>query len=457
MVNRRWWDLAALAAVAVVVTITAAEPPYGTRDWLAWGAAGAFLLFYVGYARARIGRERRGTLVIVTLAFSVIIAVGCAGDASFATLQAFMYPFLWVSAPGKRAAVIANITLAGSILVGYLLHFGPAGLTMGIAVAALSLGFSLALGLWITRIAEDGEERGRLLEELQAAQGELAAMHRDAGVTDERARLAREIHDTIAQSLTGLVMVAQRTGNRLAGVPGEAAEAARADIVLIEEMAREALTEARGLVAALAPVTVDTTLADALARLATSFTRETGVQVHVEAASAGLDRELEVVLLRTAQEGLANIRKHAGAATAWIRVERVHPDELRRRGDGAGGSGATAGAIVRLRVRDDGVGPRSGASEEHGFGLAGIRDRVTIVGGRVSFARAEGGGAELTVEVPAGVASRTRGADSTTPADGRSPAIGSAAVAGTTEPGEARGGEASALPDWDVASKETRT
>ena len=134
-------------------------------------------------------------------------------------------------------------------------------------------------------------------------------------MTDERGRLAREIHDTIAQSLTGLVMVAQRAGNRLEPVDGEAAASVRGDIELMEQMAREALTEARGLVASLTPVEPDAGLAEALRRLATSFERETGVAVTVTADAAGLDRELEVVLLRCAQEALANVRKHAKART----------------------------------------------------------------------------------------------------------------------------------------------
>ncbi|MDR5701250.1 sensor histidine kinase [Agromyces aerolatus] len=380
MVNRRWWDLAVLAMVAVIVFITAREPPYGPSEWLAWGALAAFVLFYLAYARARIGVERLSHLVIVTVACSVILAVGCIGDASFASTQALIYPLVWISSPTKRSAILANLALGVSLVIGYVVHFGPSGLLPGLSIAALSVGFSIAFGLWIWSIAQHGEERGRLLDELQAAQGELAAMHRDAGVTDERARLAREIHDTIAQSLTGLVMVAQRTGNRLAAVDGEAARAARDDIVLMEEMAREALTEARGLVAALTPVAVDTTLADALRRLATSFERETGVRVQVAADATGLDRELEVVLLRTAQEGLANVRKHAGARSAWVTV-------------------AGAGGVVRLSVRDDGVGPGPNAGA-HGFGLAGMRDRVALVGGRVVFGPAPLGGALLEVEVP---------------------------------------------------------
>ena len=139
-------------------------------------------------------------------------------------------------------------------------------------------------------------------------------MHRDAGVTDERARLAREIHDTIAQSLTGLVMVAQRAGNRLEPLEGEPAASVRGDVELMEQMAREALdrgARARGF--AHARRRRRRTRRRARAARRASFERETGVSVTVSADVAGLDRELEVVLLRSAQEALANVRKHARA------------------------------------------------------------------------------------------------------------------------------------------------
>ena len=101
----------------------------------------------------------------------------------------------------------------------------------------------------------------------------------------------------------------------------------------------------------------------------------------VEAEVAGLDRELEVVLLRCAQEGLANVRKHARASTVSIAV-------------------AWNDGQVVLDVRDDGVGPGTAVPGEGGFGLAGMRDRVALVGGRIEFGAGDGGGTVLRVVVP---------------------------------------------------------
>ncbi|MGR0219766.1 sensor histidine kinase [Agromyces sp. ZXT2-6] len=381
MQNVRWWDAAAVAVAVVIVAISLLDPPFGADDAATWATAGAFLLVHLAWGRRCVPVASPRLHLAVAIAYAVLLGIGTSIEPSFAILQAFLYPFVWSTSPSTRSAIVANLLIAVAIVVGYAVRSWPGGLITGTAVAALSVGFSIALGLWVTRIAMYGEERARLLHELQSAQGQLAAMHRDAGVADERARLAREIHDTIAQSLTGLVMVAQRTERRLAVVDGATVASARSDLELMEQMAREALTEARGLVASLAPVDPGAGLAEALRRLASSFERETGVRVSATTDAADLDRELEVVLLRCAQEGLANVRKHARAAAAQVTV-------------------ATDADEVTLEVRDDGVGPGDAVAGDVGFGLAGMRDRVALVGGRVDFGPGEGGGTVLRVTVP---------------------------------------------------------
>ncbi|WP_411719843.1 sensor histidine kinase [Mycetocola sp.] len=201
-------------------------------------------------------------------------------------------------------------------------------------------------------------------------------MSRDAGATAERERIAREIHDTIAQSLTSVVMLAQRA--RLEQPTADST------LELIESTAREALREARSLVAANAGLPQrDGSLADTLAQLGERFSRETGVTVTTDAPLTELPRDIEVVLLRCAQEGLANVRKHANARAASVPV-------------------AQSDNSVSLRVADDGRGLGGfQPSDEHGFGLSGMRDRVGLVGGTLIVAdAATGHGTELTVHIP---------------------------------------------------------
>ncbi|WP_353808576.1 sensor histidine kinase [Agromyces sp. SYSU T00194] len=385
MGGQRWWDLAAAATAVAAAVFALVDPPYGTGDGVALAAIGAFLVIYLAWARRYLAGPSMLGHAGPTAAFSVVLAVGVSFEPSFAVMQAFIYPFAWWTAATVRLAVVSNILPAIAVVVGYAIRAGLDGLLSGLGIAVISLTGSLALGFWISRIAAYGAERARLLDELQAAQGELAAMHRDAGVSAERERLAREIHDTIAQSLTGLVMVAQRTRGQLARGSADGVATAASDAELIEQMARDALTEARSLVASMAPVRVESTFAEALERLGQRFGRETGVAVQTAADAPGLDRELEVVLLRCAQEGLANVRKHARATRASIEV-------------------AASAREVVLTVLDDGVGPGEDPGAAGGFGVAGMRDRVALVGGTLQIEPGPAGGTALTVTVPLGAA-----------------------------------------------------
>ena len=237
--------------------------------------------------------------------------------------------------------------------------------------ALLSFAFSVALGLWITRIQDYGTERDRLLTELRATQDVVAALERQAGVTEERARVAREIHDTIAQSLTGLVMTAQRASSKAARSP----ESVGPELALMEQLAQEALTEARTLVASYTPVTVAGGLPATLAALAGRFTTETGVAVDVTGGAPDVDREAEVVLLRCVQEALANVRKHAQARSVLVALDPT---------------GVT--------ISDDGVG--IGEVAGSGYGLAGMAERVRLAGGTVDVAGGDTGGTTVRVVLP---------------------------------------------------------
>ncbi len=356
MENPRWWHVA-VTAVTVVLggMVLLASDDAITRI----GALVSLAVFALGWFT--VGRQSwRSAGMALAFTGIVIVSVGVAVsfEPYLAIIQCVAYPLIWVIASSTRSAIVANILLSVAVGIGF--WFSTNSLVQVALTAGLSLVFSLALGLWITSIAERSHERQVLLDELREAQGRLAAVNRDAGVASERERLAREIHDTIAQDLTGLVMLTQRARRELAGGHPELADQ---QLALIEENALLALAETRGLVAASAPVSLATGgIADALHRLAERFSRETGVTVGVEVPDAGsFDRDAEVVLLRVAQEGLANVRKHAGAESAVIVLSTV---------DGQ----------ARLEVRDDGGGFDTTEASD-GFGLNGMRDRLALVHG----------------------------------------------------------------------------
>jgi signal transduction histidine kinase len=287
--------------------------------------------------------------------------------------QTALYPLLWILSSGTRSAVIRSATLA--IGIALATGLGSSDWVSAAVNALLAFAFTVAIGLWITRIQQYGVERDRLLTELRAAQEEVSLLERQAGITEERARIAREIHDTIAQSLTGLVMTAQRASTNAARSP----ESLGPTLTLMENLATEALTEARTLVAAYTPVTVSGGLLATLAALAERFSAETGVVVTVSGEALGVDREAEVVLLRCAQEALANVRKHAKAHHVQIVLDTTD--------DGAS-----------LTVTDDGIGiaERNGG----GYGLAGMAERVRLAGGSLTVGSGETGGTAVQVRLP---------------------------------------------------------
>lgn len=402
MTAQRWWD-AAMVTVSILLTIVVAflKQPVDARELSMVAVVGVVLVAYFAWGRRSINEHGsvRGLLYAGLLLVSLAVGIGL--DPNFSFMQVVIFPTLWGVSGSMRQAVTLNLLAIIPVTVGYGLYFGPEGLPSGFAVGVLSVGFSLAIGAWISGVERSGEERSRLLDELLAVQDQLAAANREAGIDSERGRLAREIHDTIAQSLTGLVMVAQRAHADLERASDAAGSStsehlvrATADVELIESMARDALTEARGLVAAISPVRVESTLVDALGRLTHRFERETGVVVRTDLAglSAGgtgssLSPELEVVLLRCAQEALANVRKHAQAQTATLVIAQT---------DGT----------IALIVTDDGVGPARAYADNDaptlasGFGLAGMADRLELVGGTVRLDAVHPTGSTLTVTIP---------------------------------------------------------
>ena len=379
MTPAAWWAVVVIGMSATLLALLLASRPTTTELSLSLAGIGVLLVGWFALGHSRASTETPNIALIVTVA--VAAALGVAGNPNFAIMQALLYPIAWVFARSVAHAIRNNLIIATGVTVGFLVSLGvhPEQLLSTALTMILSLGFSLAMGLWISRMTALGEERGRLLAELQGAQAQIAALHREAGAASEREHLARELHDTIAQDLTGLVMLAQRARRN----PGASADT----LQLIEEGARAVLAETRALVAAGAAVgDPDADLAGALQRLADRFARETGVDVSLSVdAALELARETEVVVLRCVQEALGNARKHARASRVDIEVARANPDARAQR--------------VRVHVVDDGIGFDVDAAPD-GFGLTGMTERVALVDGVLSVDSAPGRGTRLVIELP---------------------------------------------------------
>jgi len=287
------------------------------------------------------------------------------------------------------------------VLVGLTLRlravaWAAAGIVLVTAAMAAATGigwgpaFSITLYAGLAGPASFGVRRlAETNAELRAAREELARL----AVVEERLRLSREIHDTLAQGFAGIVTHAVPARRALERNPA----ATGRHLDQIDRTAREGLAEARRLVWGLRPEPLrDATLPEALERLAARFGGETGIAVRVSVAGVPepLAPEVEVTFLRIAQEALENVRKHAGATKVAMTLSHLED-------------------AVALDIRDDGKGfdPERGTSG--GTGLKGMRERVGSLGGTLHLESSPGGGTTLAVEAPMdgsarGRASRTR-------------------------------------------------
>ena len=227
--------------------------------------------------------------------------------------------------------LVVGITQAGSQSGGFPPQYAAQAWVF-LALVVLNAGLATAFMQMSMRTEQRSDDLEKLNAELESAlaenqqlQEKLVAQARAAGVQEERARLAREIHDTTAQSLAGIVTQLE------AAVGGERQERAL-------ELARHALAEARRSMLDLSPGDLDgTTLAEALSCVVADWSAEHSVRADavVVGDPVALHPEVEATVLRVAQESLTNVAKHAGATrvgvTSVLRRRRGGPRRARRR------------------------------------------------------------------------------------------------------------------------------
>ena len=285
----------------------------------------------------------------------------------------FMLPFR----QAMYAVLMFNAVAAVVLIVR---HPGQDVVSQALLNAGFGIGLAFVYGRFANTIIDQSQERADLIRQLEATRAELASVHHQAGTLAERQRLAGEIHDTLAQGFSSVIMLLQAAET---GLGPDTAEPARRQISLATETARENLAEARGLVAALAPADLASgNLPGALRRVTERLGAETGIEVTFteDGEPRPLPATLDVVLLRVAQEALANVRKHAEARTARVSLRYT-------------------GSAVSLQVSDDGRGYAvDGATS--GYGLRGMRERLGQVNGRIEVTSGPGAGTCVRAEVP---------------------------------------------------------
>jgi signal transduction histidine kinase len=292
---------------------------------------------------------------------------------------------------GERDGLLASLL----VWVAYVINITPGAWPDRIGDFPNYLSFFLApyavavvLSLAIVRQEGARHRIQALYDQLRVAHEELQAMHqevRNAAVTEERNRLAREIHDSLAHYLT-VANVQLEAAEKLGA---ERAQAALEHVRRARRLTLECLQDVRRSVAAMRAATLEElAIEPSLRRLVTEFAESTGlsVQVRLELGhDAALSPELGQALYRAAQEGLTNVQKHAQASEVEVRLR---------------GSSDS----VTLEIHDNGVGTSLTANghnpESSGYGLVGLRERVALLDGELSFGPSSRGGSCLRVSLP---------------------------------------------------------
>ncbi|MBW5486762.1 sensor histidine kinase, partial [Streptomyces bambusae] len=315
---------------------------------------------------------------------------------------AFPLYFLELHLLPLRWGVPAVAVTACAAIAGFLGHSGSVnpgaflGPLLGAAVAVATV-------LGYQALYRESERRRELIEELITTRAELAAAERGAGILAERERLAREIHDTLAQGLSSIQLLLRAAERALADgrpdrspdegrTPDEARRAALGHIAAARQAAQDNLAEARRFVRALTPPDLEHgSLAGALERLCSGVPGPR-VRFSLSGTPAQLPTPYEVALLRIAQSALANVVRHARAARAEITLTFMD-------------------ASVTLDIVDDGRGfdprravagaarPEPGAADG-GFGLPAMRSRAESLGGTFTVESAPGQGTAVAVTLP---------------------------------------------------------
>lgn len=376
--------------------------------------------------------ERAGVMGVFFAGLVLLIGVLVHRDPWFGLLTpaGYFYAFGLLPWPWRLAGVAAVALESGAAQTDSVPKDTPVGLVLFAAVLAVNVAGMCGLAWWDWDTDQRNEQRVQALAQareanrrLQATLTENAGLHRqlvvqarEAGVLDERQRMAREIHDTLAQGLIGIV-----TQLQAAEQAGDGTERWRQHFALATRMARESLAEARRSVEALRPQPLETAgLGEALAGVADRWSVLHGVTAGVTTTGTArpMQPEAELALLRAAQEALANVARHAGASAVTLSLGYLDEEvTLEVSDDGCGfvPSAARVPAAAPAAVTPDGVtsdgspsdGFTSGAGPAvagGGFGLKAMRERIEALSGTLRVQSEPGSGTTVSARVPHGIA-----------------------------------------------------
>lgn len=384
----------ALAISTVLAALSVDDEPWrGLLPTLGLaGLAAAWMLWMVTLHPDWMSRPVPRAVFYVglqVLIFALIIRNPAFGFFAFSGyIYAFMLPGRW----SYTGVCVTALSMALS-QIGGTVGIGWGSLFAYVVVAAFNMAVAGAIAFFsgLTEqqnerrrqmIAELAETNARLeatMEENAGLQAQLLTQAREAGVAEERQRMAREIHDTLAQGLTGVITQLQALE-----LSDDRPEERRRHLDTAMRLARESLSEARRSVRAVRPEALERAgLPEALAEIVDQWSAINGVTADITTTGTArpLHPEIEMTVLRTAQEALANAAKHARASRVGLTLSYMED-------------------VVTLDVRDDGVGGAR-ATADGGFGLTAMRQRVARLAGTLEIESEPGAGTAISASVPA--------------------------------------------------------
>lgn len=240
----------------------------------------------------------------------------------------------------------------------------------------------LALVFFINGITVQSSKRRALITQLERTRADLAAAERREGIFQERERLAREIHDTLAQAFISIITHLEACEQNL---PDIATQSHR-HLIQAEETARQGLKQARRVVQDLRPEVLEKSpLPQAIKRVVHGWSEQSGIwaETVVTGTHVHLHPDAETTLIRAVQESLANVQKHAQASSVRVTLSYMAD-------------------VIMLDVHDNGIGLSQASQPMNGggYGLIAMRQRVSQVGGSLTMESESNEGTTVVVQLP---------------------------------------------------------
>lgn len=335
-------------------------------------------------------------LSILTIICGLFAAVGLSFDWLLYLVTLSLY-FIVLS---LRTAIIACILLYAAIVVNlaFLADWHSGASFFQNCFALLPAFIFVAVFSQANHALDEQKTRSdQLLHQLEVSNAELEQAHtqlqayanevEELTIVRERTRVAREIHDTLGHYLSILTIQLETIGKLQERDPARA----MLEVEEARRVAAQSMQEVRNAVAALRPTSIATlNLSEALAGLGKEFEQhahETELTLDLETQLPRLTPDIQVALYRVAQESLTNVRKHAHATKVLLRLRYEEN-------------------MLELLVRDNGIAPEGDTvqPQSSGFGLIGLRERIELLGGNVTYGAVDPNGFRVTVQVPVPIA-----------------------------------------------------